>query len=136
MFEGINEMAVIVTAILSVAVGSIWYSPLVFGEIWMRGARLTAEDIELSRGQLLRLISIGILGNTIFFTVLAWFVSFTHEFGVSLWSFAFVSAALVTASTVILLLWEKRPLLHILVHIGYFTFVIFAGMSVIAYWPW
>lgn len=36
MFDSVNLMAVLVAAVASFFVGSLWYSPLLFGDIWMK----------------------------------------------------------------------------------------------------
>ncbi|AUD78090.1 DUF1761 domain-containing protein [Kangiella profundi] len=42
----INYYAVFVAAILSFAVGGLWYSPLLFGKIWLKEMKIEAEDIK------------------------------------------------------------------------------------------
>ena len=46
-----NFLAILVAAISSLVVGSIWYNPKVFGTIWMREAGLIQE--ELQKGNML-----------------------------------------------------------------------------------
>ncbi|MBD3668614.1 MAG: DUF1761 domain-containing protein [Kangiella sp.] len=42
----INYYAVLVAAILSFAVGGLWYSPLLFGKMWLKEMKIEAEDIK------------------------------------------------------------------------------------------
>ncbi|WP_018625137.1 DUF1761 domain-containing protein [Kangiella aquimarina] len=42
----INYYAVLVAAILSFAVGGLWYSPMLFGRIWLKEMKIEAEDIK------------------------------------------------------------------------------------------
>ena len=42
----INYYAVLVAALLSFAVGGLWYSPLLFGKMWLEEMQLKAEDIK------------------------------------------------------------------------------------------
>lgn len=44
MFESTNWIAVFVAALAPMALGFIWYNPKVFGNAWMRGARITMDD--------------------------------------------------------------------------------------------
>ena len=41
-----NPIALFLSAIVTLAVGFIWYNPKVFGTIWMRENNLTPEDLE------------------------------------------------------------------------------------------
>lgn len=42
----INYFAVLVAALLSFAIGGLWYSPLLFGKMWLEEMKLKAEDIK------------------------------------------------------------------------------------------
>lgn len=42
----INFLALILAALSTVVVGFIWYNPKIFGNIWMKEAGLTQEDIK------------------------------------------------------------------------------------------
>jgi hypothetical protein len=58
-----NIFAVLVSALVTLIIGTIWYNPKVFGSIWMREAGLTEE--ELKKGNMLK-----IFGLTLFYSVL------------------------------------------------------------------
>lgn len=42
----INYYAVLVAAVLSFAVGGLWYSPMLFGKMWLKEMKLEADDIK------------------------------------------------------------------------------------------
>ncbi len=42
----LNWLAVVLSAVASFACGAIWYSQAVFGKRWMKGAGLSAKDVE------------------------------------------------------------------------------------------
>ena len=44
--EGMNLFAIFGSALITLVMGFIWYSPKVFGTIWMREAGLTEEDMQ------------------------------------------------------------------------------------------
>jgi Protein of unknown function (DUF1761) len=54
-----NWMAIIVAALSTLAVGTIWYNPKVFGTIWMKEAGLTQEDMQKSN--MLKIIGLTII---------------------------------------------------------------------------
>ena len=72
-----NFLAVFVAALSSFVVGFIWYNPKVFGTIWMKESRLTAENMK--EGNMLLLFGTSLL--------YAFFISFSlqmltiHQFG-------------------------------------------------------
>lgn len=47
-FSNINFLAVLVSALASFAIGSLWYSPLLFGKAWQKAVGLTDEKIKSS----------------------------------------------------------------------------------------
>jgi len=42
---GMNYLAIVVAAIAYMALGALWYSPLVFGKAWLKGVGKTKEQI-------------------------------------------------------------------------------------------
>lgn len=61
--ETINWLAVLVAGISAFAVGGIWYSPVLFGNAWMKASTLTEEQIKQgSKGK--------IFGFTFIFSIL------------------------------------------------------------------
>lgn len=72
-----NFLAILVAAISSLVIGSIWYNPKVFGTIWMREAGLIQE--ELQKGNMLKILGPGL----IFAFLLAFMMQFVviHQFG-------------------------------------------------------
>lgn len=51
-----NFLAILVAALSSFVVGSIWYNPKVFGTIWMKEAGLTQEQVE--KGNMLKIFGL------------------------------------------------------------------------------
>lgn len=136
MFDSVNEVSVLVTAILAVAVGSIWYSPLLFGDIWMRAVGITTDDLQATRSAMTRWVMSALLANLVLLFVLAEFIRIADLSGYSMWRIGAFVLIFIGASTASAVIWEKRPLSYLLIHTGYTAVVIFGGMSVIAFWPW
>ncbi len=45
-FNTINWLAILVAGISAFVLGGVWYSPLLFGNAWMRENKLTTEDLK------------------------------------------------------------------------------------------
>jgi hypothetical protein len=136
MFYGINEVAVIVSAILALAIGSVWYSPLLFGKPWMEAVGLTPQGFESSEKNIPKLFLWAALSNVVALFVLAYLTQRVHTeqssvLELSLWLSVMVSALFVGSA-----IWEQKPLSYMYINIGYFAVVIIGGAHVIALWPW
>lgn len=136
MFENINEISIFATAVLAAAVGSIWYSPLLFGKVWMQSIGLTLEESEFPKKQMLIATCKGVLAQTVFFFVLAQGIAVAKIVNLSLWMVGVSFLLLLGAHIAQGIFWEKRPLAYFLIQIGYLGFITFGGIAVIAYWPW
>ena len=44
--SNINYLAVIVAALSTFLLGGLWYSPLLFGKVWMRANNFSEEDLQ------------------------------------------------------------------------------------------
>lgn len=136
MFENINEISVLVTAVLAAAVGSIWYSPLLFGSVWMKSIGHTLEDGEFPKDQMLVATCKGVLAQVVLFFILAKYIAWAGAADISLWMVGVSFLLLLGAQTIQGVIWEKRALAYFWVQMGYLALVIFGGIAVIAYWPW
>ncbi len=68
----INYLAVVVAAVASMIIGAIWYSPRVFGRMWMR---LTGKTMDQMAGQNAgRAYLVTFFGSLVMAWVLAMFV--------------------------------------------------------------
>ncbi len=136
MLENINEISILVAAILAAAVGSIWYSPLLFGTVWMKSIGLTLEEGELPKKQMMIATLKGVVLHALFFYVIGEYVKVSIQNNVSLAYLAASLLILISAHTAQGVLWEKRPVAYVLIQGGYMALVLFGGVAVIAFWPW
>jgi hypothetical protein len=132
----INELAVITTSLLAIALGSIWYSPLVFGSYWQKVVGLTDADLALSKTELVRSLIVAFASNSVVFFVIAHLIRASATFGMSRSELATTLSALIVAALTSMAVWEQRSLAYVLIHAGYATLMIAIGVGVIAYWPW
>jgi len=136
MFENINEVSVLVAAIVASAVGSIWYSPLLFGAVWMKSIGFTMEEGEMPKREMMIASTKGVLTQVVFFFIIAKFIAVSEGNGLSILT---MGISLIILSGVYLMqsvIWERRPLTYFFVQMGYVAIALLGGVAIIAYWPW
>ena len=124
-----NIWAVLAAAAANFVIGGMWYSPALFGKIWMRANGFKDED--LKRGSPSVIFGVSFVFCLIMAANLAAFLagpSTTLGFAVA----AGIAAGLGWAAMGlgVVALFERRPWSYILVNGGYFT-VSFAAMGAI-----
>ena len=116
----INHLAVFVCALLSLVIGALWYSPLLFFKAWQRQTGLTDEQI--AKAKPIKTYSLTL--------VLAWIISYNLAFFLgdrgTTWRFGLIAGLLAGvgwAATmfVIISLFEQRSLKYMLINCGYIT---------------
>ncbi len=136
MFETINENAVLVVSFLALAVGSIWYSPLLFGNAWQRLAFLRDSDLSYTRREFIMLLVGVLVANVVVFGVIAYVLTVVPRSILSLTELLAGLSLFVSAVIVSMAMWEKRSFVYGCIHVGYAVLVISLGIAVITYWPW
>ncbi len=135
MFTDVTLLPILVSAILAVAVGSIWYSPLLFGSVWLKSIGISMENADEEREMIIRAIQ-GVLAQTIFFFVLSQFILNSQGGTMSLTKMGVLLTAFIIASMINTFILEKKSIAYLLINAGYSTIIIFGGIGVIAFWPW
>jgi hypothetical protein len=132
----INQLAILVASLLGVAVGSIWYSPLVFGTAWMKSVGITPEDLESLRSRLAPALGWALTTNLIFFFLLAHALRLAESAAVSEALLGFGLVVFIGAAMSSMVVWEKRPLTYVLIHVGYASVLVAGGIGILKWWPW
>jgi hypothetical protein len=128
----INHLAVFVCAVLSLVVGGLWWSPLLFAKPWQR-------EVGLSDEQLRNMSPLKTFGLTF---VLAYLSSYNLAFFLgtpgTTWQWG-VAAGLLAAfwaivMYIIISLFEQRTLKHILINCGYIALYFDLSGFVLGIW--
>lgn len=125
----LNLWAILAAAAANFVIGGMWYSPALFGKVWMRANGFTDED--LRRGSPAVIFGVAALFCLVMAANLAAFLGgpdTTVGFAVG----AAVAAGLGWAAMGlgVIALFERRSWSYILIHAGYLT-VSFAAMGLI-----
>lgn len=127
--EQLNIGAIVVAALANFAIGGLWYSPALFGKVWMRANGFTDED--LKKGSPALIFGVSAAFCLIMSANLAAFLA-SPDTTVAFAVFAGVAAGFGWAALGlgVVALFERRPWSYILVNGGYLT-VSFAVMGAI-----
>ncbi len=124
----INHLAVFVCAVMSLVIGALWWSPMLFAKPWQAANSLTDE-------QLAKMNPVRTFGLTL---LLAWVMSYNLAFFLGApgttwqWGLAagLLAAVWVVCMFIVIALFEQRSLKYIVIDCGY-VIVYFAVIGLI-----
>jgi hypothetical protein len=112
-----NLPAVVVAALITFALGGLWYSPLLFGPAWMRECGLTEEQTR--RAPMARTFGLSALAALVMAFNLAAFVGPKASLSFGLFAGAAAGLGWVAMSMGVTDLFEQRSLKRWLINSGY-----------------
>lgn len=136
MFESLNWVAVLVTAIITMVIGGLWYSPVLFGKIWMKLSGRTQKDMKNMKMSPTVAYIAGFLTALITSIVLAVLVNFAS-------ARTFVDGALVgvlvwigfVATTQFgVVLWDNKPVKLFVLNTVYSIVTLVIAGGILAVW--
>ena len=119
MIGMINMVAVLVCTIISLILGILWYSPVLFGKSWMKAVRLRQDDIkpkDAIKGYLTSLVTALIQSLVIAIIILN---TGTRSLIQGLYIGTAVGAGIVATTIFTNDAYEDRPLILSLINAGY-----------------
>ena len=131
----VNHTAVLVTAILAVAVASVWFSPLLFGGLWLRETGRTQSQEE-DVIYIVRTTILSIFGYYIFFYAIGYVVHVATALG---YTFPMIIGTLSSIAIIpSILFYGKREhsIPFIVISVAYLLCVLIGGSTVLLFWPW
>lgn len=109
----VNPWAVVVAAVVSFLVGWLWYSPVLFGSIWMKASGISKSAMDKSKNKHMALTMFtGFVAQLVMAWVLAIFLAATGQQGVvssliiASWAWLGFVATIGLGSV----LWEGKPM--------------------------
>ena len=125
-----NIIAILAAIVFNMLIGSLWYSPLLFGKKWMKLINFTEKDIEngMSPGIIITAIIIALVEGY-FINVLQNAIGITSIMN-SLLLGVIVWAGFVATTFLNTILYENKPISLYFLNIGHYL-VSFIGMSII-----
>ena len=124
----LNYLAVLTAAVSSFAIGGVWYSPLLFGPLWMKENGLT--DAELRKRNSGVVFGLSFLLSLVIAFNLAAFLAGPPDLAWGVIAGALAGIGWVATSFGVTYLFEARSLKLFLVNAGYhgLTFILMGGI--------
>jgi hypothetical protein len=121
--NNVNLWAVLIAALVNYVIGALWYSPLLFGKIWMKLMNFTNEDMEKAKEKgMSKSYFIAFISSLVMAFVLAQFLQYTNAstisagFMTALWLWlGFITTVLISG-----VLWESKPWALYLINISHY----------------
>lgn len=123
--ESINYLAVFVSALVVFGIGSLWYTPVLFGNVWLKEVGITPD--EAAKGNMAKTFSIGFLCILLMCLTLAMMLrdsGYTVMEGARWGSYA--GLGLMGATVALNAVYESRSWTYIAINAGY----VVVGMTV------
>lgn len=130
----INYWAVLIAGAVHFAIGAFWYSPALFGKIWMKGAGKTEADMKGHGAG--KYYFIGFLSTLVLVWVLAVTlkISGTNTLSTALQGGFWLWLGFVAMTQLGSVLWEKKPFSFYLVNTLYYLVGILVASWILFIW--
>jgi len=129
----VNFMAVIVAAISSFAVGSLWYSRLLFGNAWMKASGMTEEAAK--KGNMGKIFGFAFLFSLIMSLNLAFFLADPQTDAVWGLTAGFMAGfGWIAMGIGIISMFEQRSWIYIFIHSGYLIVALMIMGLILGLW--
>jgi len=112
-----NYLAIAAAALVSFAIGGLWYSPILFAKAWMRECGITEE--QANQAPLARTFGLSILATVVMAFNLAAFLGAKATLSFGLFAGAATGIGWVAMSLGVIYLFEQRSLKLWLINSGY-----------------
>ena len=129
----INYSAVLVAGIIGMAVGALWYSPMLFGKQWMKWNGMSMEHMEAAKkGGMGKRYFAGFIGTLFMSCTIAHVILYARAYSLFAGKWIGGMIAIGIAAPILLgsVLWENKPVKLWLLNSGYYL-VTFAIMGAI-----
>ena len=136
MFESVQIVSVIGTTFFMMASSTIWYSPWLFGNAWLKELGVTEAEIEASRNSLVPQLLINAFLYICALMVLSSLLTFLKDSSYTLWHVSIALSVLPVALFGTTVLWENRTVKYFLINAGFYTYFVIVSTFMLSYWPW
>lgn len=136
MFEVVHEFAVLGTACFMMALATVWYSPMLFGKVWMKETGLTDEMVNDAQSEMWTHLVLTFVSYAVLLTLLAQMIAYAPLISLTPLQASGMLALFVAAILIPTTLSEGRSVRYFAVQMGFNVVFILLGTLILQYWPW
>ena len=133
----INYAAVLVAAVAGMVLGALWYSPLLFGKMWMSLSGITDKQIgEAKKKGMTKSYILAFVGTLVMAYVLAHFVDYTQATTLAggLQAGFWIWLGFVATTFLGMVLWEGKPWKLYFLNVAYYLVELLLMGAILASW--
>ncbi len=131
--ESINYLAVLVSAVAVFGLGSLWYTPILFGNVWLKEVGITPDEAEKSN--MAKTFGLGFLCILLMCLTMAMFL---RDSGYSVTEGArwgtYAGFGLMGATVALNAVYESKSFLYIAINAGYVTIGMAMAGAILRAW--
>lgn len=130
-FVEVSYTAVVVAAVVSFIIGFLWYSPLLFGKMWMRLMGLTEQKMKEAKKGMAKTMAFGFIATLVMSYVMAHIIGFSGAATATEGAMGGFWVWLGFVATIMLgsVLWESRPFsLYLINSLHYLVVLVVMGV--------
>ncbi len=136
MFSLISLFAILGTACFMMALVTIWYSPLLFGNAWIREVGISEAMLEEAQRDTWKHMFLTFVSFSVMLGFLSYMVILAPKIGVRPVELAVALSAFFASAMVAPTLFEGRSLRYYGIKVGFYVLFILLGTIILEYWPW
>jgi Protein of unknown function (DUF1761) len=119
-FSALNIWAILVGMVVGMIVGSLWYSPVLFGNVWMKLISKKKEDMVSPTGPMIGAVIVSLVNSFVLAVLLQWTHAQSVAEGLSV---GLLLALIVITATTINYLFEGRAMKLMAIQTGFHVVV-------------
>ena len=135
-FAAIHEFAVLGTTFFILALATLWYSPLLFGNVWLRVSKTAGVVFDETEAGFWKQIGVAFVVYLGQVALVAFALTFSHTLHISPFVLPAGAAVVLLLATIPPVLFEARPWQYYAIHTGFMVVVLAVTTALLEYWPW
>lgn len=136
-FAVIHELAVLGTTFFLMALTTLWYSPLLFGEVWLRVSGIEKRVVfDETNTAFMRQLITTFCVYVSEVALLAWLLAYGARAGMTPALLTGILSVFVVVVTLPATIFEGRPWQYFAIHTGFLVVFIALAVLSLTYWPW
>ncbi len=132
----VNYLAVLVSGIIGMIIGSLWYGPL-FGKTWVKLSNISSKQMKkMKKKGVGKSYFLGFISALVMFYFLALFVEYlgANTFGQGAWLGFLLWLGFFVTIKLGMVLWENKPFSLYLIHVFHDLIVLLLIGGILAAW--